>query len=163
MAFLELGASRFLEAQRIASQILQQHPESIRGLMLQGDASMGQRQFDAAREIYKKALEKNPTGVLAVRVHESWTAAGHRKEADDWLAHWLDEHPKEMDARAYMARSLASDGQTRPAIAQYERLLDMDPNSLLAMNNLAWLYQKKKATLVRSPQQSVHSKRGPTT
>ena len=145
LASAELGAGHYGQALTISQQIQKQHPESATGLMLQGDVLMAQRQFAPALKAYEKALAiNNNSGELAIKVHHALAGGGNAKEADARLVRWIDDHPGDLSARHYMAANYAGTGDNKHAIEQYQAILQIDPKNILALNNLAWLYQQEK-------------------
>ena len=147
LASAELRRGRYPEAMNIAQQIQKRHPESTTGFVLQGDALMAQQQFAPALKAYEKALAiNNGSDVLAIKVHQALTGGGNAKEADARLVHWLKNYPSDVPARAYLASSYMSTAQNKQAIEQYQVVLQNDPKNILALNNLAWLYQQEKDT-----------------
>jgi len=72
------------------------------------------------------------------------TLSGDVKGAEKRLNAWLIQYPKDMTARNYAAEIYLNAGRNRDAIVQYETILKTTPNSALALNNLADLYQKEK-------------------
>ena len=141
----QLGAGRYQEAMNLAQQIQKQQPESPAGFGLQGDILMAQKQFAPALKAYEKAFAINDNmGPLAVKMHQALSEGGKAKEADARLANWLKDHPSDIPVRGYLASSYMSGAQNKQAIEQYQVVLQNDPKNILALNNLAWLYQQEK-------------------
>ena len=71
-------------------------------------------------------------------------SAGKAADAAAFANKWINEHPKD----ATMPRLLAEQSQQRKdyvaARAGYERVLDFDPDNIVALNNLAWLLTEEK-------------------
>ena len=106
---------------------------------------MAQKQFAPASKAFEKALAiNNNSGQLAVKMHQALSEGGNAKEADARLVHWLKDHPSDVLVRAYLASSYTSTAQNKQAIEQYQVVLQNDPKNILALNNLAWLYQREK-------------------
>jgi Tfp pilus assembly protein PilF len=105
---------------------------------------MAQKQFAPALRAYEKALAIKNSGPIAVKVHQALSASGNAKEADARLVHWLKDQPSDITARAYLAATYLRAGLNKQAIEQYQLVLQTDPNNILALNDLAWLYQQEK-------------------
>ena len=106
---------------------------------------MAQKQFAPALKAYEKAFAINDNmGPLAVKMHQALREGGKAKEADARLANWLKDHPSDIPVRGYLASSYMSGAQNKQAIEQYQVVLQNDPKNILALNNLAWLYQQEK-------------------
>ena len=71
---------------------------------------------------------------------------------DDALARsgeWLDAHPDDVEVRVTRAGHLVQAEQMSAAIAEYERVLDLAPAHVVALNNLAWY------ALAQDPRRSI--------
>jgi putative PEP-CTERM system TPR-repeat lipoprotein len=144
LASVELSVGHHADALKIVQQIQAQYPESASGFVLQGEILMAQKQFAAALAAYEKALAINNTGLLAVKVHQALRAGGRAKDADARLLLWLNDHPDDVTARVYLAETYMNAGPSRQAVEQFELVLQSNPKNVLALNNLAWLYQQAK-------------------
>jgi putative PEP-CTERM system TPR-repeat lipoprotein len=145
LASAELRTGHYQEAMNIAQQIQKQQPKSPAGFVVQGDLLMAQKQFAPALTAYEKALAvDNNSGPLVVKVHQALREGGNGKEADARLVQWLKDHPGDVPVRAYLASSYLTTAQNKQAIEQYQVVLQNDPKNILALNNLAWLYQQEK-------------------
>jgi tetratricopeptide (TPR) repeat protein len=90
-----------------------------------------------------KWLSKHPddAGVVSA-VARSLTVtnkAEATKMAEDFLNAALERNPKSMPALASLGLLLQSTGREQEAAAINRRILDIDPNDLIALNNLAWV------------------------
>ena len=143
LASLDVGAGHFGEALNIAKQIQKQQAGSASGFVLQGDILMAQKQFVPALRAYEKALAINNSGLIAVKVHQGLSASVNANEANARLDRWLKDQPDNVTARAYLAAAYLRAGSNKQAIEQYQLLLQTDPKNILALNDLAWLYQQE--------------------
>ena len=139
---LESRAGNTEAALQLAAQIAEKQPQSAIGAMLTGDVYMRSRQFDKALDAYKKAVEKEDTGSLALRVFNARNNLGRNDEALQELQKWVDRKDETSVriglASAYIARSRYDD-----AIRESEKLKEKSPNNPVVLNNLAWLYDQK--------------------
>jgi predicted Zn-dependent protease len=92
---------------------------------------------------YKQALARASDSVAAVKQHQSLLKSADEKRADEALLAWLAEHPEDGIARSYLAESFLRRANESSAIQQYEALLAHEPTNRSALNNLAFLYQRK--------------------
>jgi putative PEP-CTERM system TPR-repeat lipoprotein len=143
LASLDVGAGHFGEALNIAKQIQKQQAGSASGFVLQGDIQMAQKQFVPALRAYEKALAINNSGLIAVKIHQVLSASVSANEANARLDRWLKDQPDNVTARAYLAAAYLRAGANKQAIEQYQLLLQTDPKNILALNDLAWLYQQE--------------------
>ena len=56
------------------------------------------------------------------------------------LKDWLDDHPRDIETRAVLASIYLEDKHSKKATAEYERILEDEPEHLRALQNLTWLY-----------------------
>ncbi|MFN7138005.1 MAG: tetratricopeptide repeat protein, partial [Limisphaerales bacterium] len=64
---------------------------------------------------------------------------GRYSEAEHFFLLTLQLTPKNVDAFHYLGVITQKDGRTIPAISCWRKVLELDPNRLEALNNLAWL------------------------
>ena len=67
--------------------------------------------------------------------------AGDKTGAEQGLLQWREKHPKDIVAGLTVASMYQSRGEDKKAISQYEQLLRIKADNVIALNNLAWLYQ----------------------
>tara|TARA_R110002110_G_scaffold91264_2_gene237414 strand:- start:23028 stop:25772 length:2745 start_codon:yes stop_codon:yes gene_type:complete len=129
-----------VEQLRFLRKLDSSHPE-----VLQLDAVRARMDGDMreARELTETAFEKSPTARnLLVYTRQLWLM-GERDSAQDALQGWLEEHPEDVAVGLEMALMYEGRGQLDQAIAQYQRVLDSEPQSITALNNLAWHLREK--------------------
>ncbi len=140
---LELRTGRLKESRLIAKKIRKLAPKAAAGHLLEGDINMVGRQPEKALTFYQKALTLQPAGTLAIRRYHAQRAAGDAATAYKGLGKWLQEHPEDQRVRLSLASIDQIAGRDALAIAHYEKLLTRHPKHIIALNNLAWLYQNK--------------------
>jgi len=59
------------------------------------------------------------------------------------LAQWLAEHPDDVPMRMVLAGAYQGEGKHKEAAGHYEQVIKRQPNNVVALNNLAWLYQEQ--------------------
>ena len=138
----DIRAGKYAAALKVASDFQQRFPKAPEGLLLEGDVAMAQKEFEKASSAYGKAQAVGKTTVGAIKLHGALTLAGKVKQADDGLLQWLHVHPKDVMARNYMGDMLLREGNLKGAEEQYQAVLQVQPDNLAALNNLAVLYQK---------------------
>lgn len=139
---IEMSATRFQDAAKVAREIEAKYPKSASGYGLEGNALMGQKEYAAALKAYEKAFALNQTGLLVVQIHAALDGAGRRAEGDARVAQWLRDHPDDVSVVGYLAGLKLKDRQYADAARQYERLVALDPRNARYHSDLAWLYQK---------------------
>jgi putative PEP-CTERM system TPR-repeat lipoprotein len=112
------------------------------GDILLGDIRMRQRRFGDAATLYRTALDKEPSGPVAIRLYESIAAGGESQAAMKILQDWISAHPDDMPVRQALAEKLHQLGELPEARKQYELILSRRPEDPVLLNNLAFLYWK---------------------
>jgi putative PEP-CTERM system TPR-repeat lipoprotein len=84
----------------------------------------------------------HPSPRIAGRLAELTYAAGKRSAAEAMLVGVIGQEDS-VPARLALGSMYMTDGAFDKAQAQYERALMLGPNDPVALNNLAWLYQRK--------------------
>lgn len=115
-------------------------PES---LALTGALALREGNADLAVRSYKEALAETP----AVREWVLRLADAHRLAGDDGQARatvrdWLDENPGDVNALHLLASWQTAAGESGSAIQTYERILGMQPDDVVALNNAAWFLRQ---------------------
>lgn len=142
LADLALQSGQEEEALNIAGRIQQQHADSAAGYIVEGDIYRRNNQFAKAARAYSKGFQKEQSAPLALRLHKAIKETGDLAAARKPLESWLGQQPDDTKVRTALALALQDAGQTRRAIEQYQRILSIQKDNVVAMNNLAWLYQE---------------------
>ena len=136
---LALRTGKLDEAAKIARELQQSQPKSPAGFSLQGDVLMASNKPHEAASAYQTALDKAPGSATVLKLYAARSRAG-QPDAGATLTTWLDEHPDDAAVRLAYASTLHQAGKRARAVAEYEQVLKAQPGSVLALNNLAWLY-----------------------
>ncbi len=136
---LALRTGKLDEAMKIASLLQHSQPKSPAGFSLAGDVLMARGEPHKAVPAYGTALEKAPASATVLKLYAARSRAGE-SNAVSTLSDWLDEHPGDAAVRLAYASTLHQSGNTARAVTEYEQVLKSQPGSVLALNNLAWLY-----------------------
>jgi len=144
LSSLEASQGNHAEAVKLARAVQVHAAVSPRGFILEGDALLAEKRFAEAVSAYAKAPEKSKDSQLIIRQHQAMLLGNAADKADSMLLGWLQTHPQDMVARAYLAESYIRRKLNAEAIKQYETLLNTVPNNPMVLNNLAILYQQQK-------------------
>lgn len=127
------------KAASIANTLQHDQPKSPAGFSLQGDVLMARNQPQKAATAYGAALDKAPASATVLKLYAARSRAGAANAAAT-LSDWLKEHPDDAAVRLAYASTLHQSGKRAQAVNEYEQVLKAQPGSVLALNNLAWLY-----------------------
>lgn len=139
---IELAAKRLDQAILIARQMQANFPSLPVGYEQEGELQLLQGQPVKAAQLFEKAFGREKSGVRAIKLHQTWAAAGKPQQGMATLQQWHKEHPNDLYTVGYLAQWHLNMQEYKPAALLYERMLKAVPNNLLAMNNLAWAYHK---------------------
>jgi putative PEP-CTERM system TPR-repeat lipoprotein len=153
---LELADNKPDTALGIARQIQAQQPGSPIGFDHEADIHLSQKHYPQAIKAYEQSLAKGAGTAGMMKLHRALFMADDTKAADQRLAAWLKQNPKDMQARAYAAEIYLHGKRNQEAIALYEELHKASPNNALVLNNLANLYQAQKDPRALSTAEQAH-------
>lgn len=137
---LALAVGDVETALEIALELQTDDPSRVDGYVLHGDALMQQGSPALAREAYEKALAISPQSATVIKAAVARRTMGSADDAYRFLHKWTDQHPADAAVRLALAGAYHSAGETANAAKQYEQVLEANPDSVLALNNLAWIY-----------------------
>jgi cellulose synthase operon protein C len=132
------------EAMALVRDMRQQNPKDPMSFGLEGDLEMSRRNYEAAANAYKAALQLGRTTESAVRLHVAQRLAGRQAEADKLAAEWVKERPRDAAFRFHLGDVALGAQNDALAEQHYRAVLEMQPRNALAMNNIAWLMTKQK-------------------
>jgi putative PEP-CTERM system TPR-repeat lipoprotein len=132
------------EALAVAQSVQKQKPNLPDGFKLEGDIWMEQNKPLSALKLYEQAFGMDKTGPLQVNIYQALISAGKTQEANARINQWLQQHPTDLPTRFYLAGSSMSRKQYKPAIEQFEKIIQQAPKNIVALNNLASAYQQDK-------------------
>ena len=141
---LELLDNKPEAALKAAQAIQTAQPTSPLGFDREADIYSSQKRLPQAIKLYEIALGKGATNMTVIKLQRVLRLAGDVNNADKQLANWINQHPQDSAVRDFSAQMNLAQGRNREAIAQYQEVLKLAPNSVVALNNLATLYQKEK-------------------
>jgi Flp pilus assembly protein TadD len=99
------------------------------------EASAGQTA--AAVADLEAAQRLHPSALVAVQLYRVELAA-HAAQPERPLEQWLARAPTDWAVRDFLGDYDLTVDQFRQAIAQYRQVLTVQPNDVVALNNLAW-------------------------
>lgn len=121
--------------------------------LLRGDLALAQGRQAEAMEQFKTAFDVSPTTLTLLNLVDALRASGDERQASEMLAHWLSDHPADIQVRLAQGNIAHRAGDSAAAISQFETALADDPENVVALNNLAFLLQnvdrKRAVTLAR--------------
>jgi putative PEP-CTERM system TPR-repeat lipoprotein len=139
---LLVAEKKMPEAAAALETLAREFPDTIEVLALQGWFATARNQPKEAVAAYRAAFGKlRNTRTLADLALAEWQAED-RNGAVATLEDWLRSYPADVRARIMVAEFYLVQKQDEAAIRHLEAVLKIQPQNVLAMNNLAWLYRK---------------------
>jgi Flp pilus assembly protein TadD len=117
-------------------------PDRADAQALEGDYLRQAKRPADAMAAYERAFQSHPSLLLADRVANAAARAGKPAEGAKVLADWADAHPGDVGAKLLLAASNLQQKKYAEAKPLYETVLKAQPDNILALNDLAWLYQR---------------------
>jgi putative PEP-CTERM system TPR-repeat lipoprotein len=137
------------QAASVARDIQKQRPNEAIGYLLEGDIHAAQKKWAEAAAAYRSGLAHGASTDLAIKLHMALVAAAGN-EADRFAAAWLKDFPNASGFRVYLAQTATAAKDYRTAALHYRKVLESAPESVLALNNLAWVEsQLKEPTAIK--------------
>jgi tetratricopeptide (TPR) repeat protein len=124
----------------LAKQMQQSQPDIAVGYELEGIALMSQKSYTRASRSFRMAWDRAPSSKLAIKLSASLKLSGQQASATQPLTDWLSEHPEDTRVRQLLGTTWMELGETDKAIETYEQVIRDEPDNVVALNNLAWLY-----------------------
>jgi putative PEP-CTERM system TPR-repeat lipoprotein len=139
LALAQLLSGKPDEALKEAKSLQTTMPKLAAGFALEGDVQVATQQWPQAERAYRDALKVEPASeALAIKLHTTLNRAGKAAEAEAMAKKWLAEHPKDASFRMYLAERALADKNLRSAVTLYQAVVALQPDNIVALNNLAW-------------------------
>ena len=137
---LHLAAGRADEALALARGMQKRQPTSANGFAYEGGVQASLKQWAAAAAAFRAGLKIEPARTeLAVKLHEVLGALAQPAEAARLAAAWRKDHPKDFVFLTYLGDLALKRQDYAQAEADFQAVAALRPDSVLALNNIAWL------------------------
>ena len=147
---IALKTSGVAGAVATAHQLSEKYPKLATAPALEGDAYLAGKEYDKADDAYGKAMQQAPSVMLALRLAQAKAAAGNKDAAAGVLRDWMSKHPDDGAVATVLSGFDLAAQRFDQAKAELERALQTAPQNVVALNNLAWLYQRSGDSRARS-------------
>ena len=125
--------------------LAKREPRNPGVLALKGAVEASAGQTAAAVADLEAAQRLHPSALVAVQLYRVELAA-HAAHPEQALVQWLARAPKDWPVRDLLGDYyLIVAKAPRRAIAQYRQVIALEPNNVVALNNLAWALNKIRA------------------
>ena len=127
------------DAVNVARQIQSQRPDLPLGFSLEGDVQVAGGNWEQAIPPFEQALERSRTADVSVKLHRAQVRAGKPDDAARTAQALLEQQPEDVLMRTYLAEYALAQGRFGDAEGLYRKIIEIQPNNALALNNLAWV------------------------
>lgn len=120
------------------AELRQIAPENSDVLKLEAALAQQKGDNETALRLLESILEREPAAgnVIALATHKN--SVGDVQGAIEQLQRWVVSHPKDVGVREKLAEIYGRNNQLGGVIYQYRKILETDPDNVIALNNLAW-------------------------
>jgi len=140
---LESREGNYPAARKYIEDLKKMDEKSPLAYVLEGRLFMVERKPQDALNSYKKAREFGAKSTrFAIEYSRAYAAMGDKENATKILTDWLARNEKNLNIRHVLASDYLQAGSYTEAIEQYDYILNIDANNVVALNNNAWLYSK---------------------
>lgn len=147
---------RIDKALAVARALQQRRPQDASGYRIEGDLLGRTRQWDGAVAAFRKAVARAKPADAALRLHGALMMAGRTPDAAAFAQEWSQAHPADAGFQLYLAEAAMLGGDIDRAEAAYRRVVELRPESPVALNALAYLaVQRGKPGALELAQKAV--------
>jgi putative PEP-CTERM system TPR-repeat lipoprotein len=149
LAWAQLGKTYLLwnrpdEALAEARGLQKSQPDKALGYALEGEILSAQGRWNDAATVFEKGLTHQASPVLAARAYAMLLRAGRKDDAAALATNWIKQNPKDASIPTMLAEESQHANNIPAATAGYQRVLEIDPDNAVALNNLAWIMIENK-------------------
>lgn len=127
-----------------AKELQKRMPGSSAGYLLEGDAEASRKAWPAAKLAYQTALSRADGRNVVPRVYfTTLKAAGDPKLAVRFADEWLRANPRDVNLRGLLGSEAMLEGRHADAEQHFRSIVEIEPQSSAALNNLAWLLTER--------------------
>jgi tetratricopeptide (TPR) repeat protein len=131
------------QAREILSDVKQAHPDSPAPFVVEARHFERQEEFQQAADLYELALAKSRSPDLEVSYAQALNRDGQQAKAMESLTAAQERFPDSQALLTNLAIMQQQTGATDEAAETYARLIELSPNNVIALNNLAWIYHEQ--------------------
>ena len=131
------------EAIAEARRLQREHPKAGLGFALEAELLAAQKKFAEALPLMREAIARAPAPGLASRQYAMLVMAGRMSDANAFADRWSKEHPKDAGFLSMVGQQRQAAKDIAGATAAYRAALEIDPDNVIVLNNLAWLLNEQ--------------------
>ena len=140
LATVEQSNGNYDRAMKLAEEVIKVAPDSAVGYVLKGDTMLATQKDKQALASFDKAWSITKSRDIALRRFKVTRKIYSIEQAAPVLAGWLEREPDDTGVMLVLATAYITDKQNSKAVPYFEKLFELEPDNIIAVNNLAWLY-----------------------
>jgi cellulose synthase operon protein C len=140
LSVLDVKAKNYQTALERVKVLVAKQPNDPDALVLEGDVDESVGRYGDAATAYAEAQQRRPDAAVLVRLFEARHRAGTPKPEQP-LQQWLAENPNDFAVRRVLGAYYLGERDLKQAAREFEAVLAQSPNDIVALNDLAWVYQ----------------------
>ena len=110
---------------------------------LKGGVLMGAQRYKDAVSAFRAEYQRNPSSILVVALAQALNAAGDANGASTELLKWQADHPDDPAVAQLLGTLDITAHRYDTSERNFQIALKAQPNDIVALNNLAWIFQQK--------------------
>jgi len=153
-------AGDYETAQTLLADVQMQDPEMYLLPFMKGEGALRQEKWEEAGREFRNCLKLNPNFDQAMTgLAQALAKSGNSAEAKIWLQRAIKQNPQDFRAWYELAHIEADSADKSPAIADYKKVLAIQPSFSMAHRDLGMLYFGQKNYSQAAPylSQATHS------
>ena len=131
------------EALELANKIDKQFPKLVLGKLLKGDVYLAEKELDKAVDMYQQAYKIQPNDRVLFTLADLMMVQKKQPEAIKLLKNALEKNKKDLGIHFKLATIYQQQNDIKQAEAHYNAMLTEQPDNVLALNNLAFIYSQQ--------------------
>ncbi len=137
---LLLKAGQAEASQEALNQLTYQQQQTPAALQQQGYIYLVQQNWDSAINTLDKLYQSYPSTQTATLLIRAYKGAGNNDKAIAFIEGAIEKYQDEAAPLKLQLAELQMQANPQQALAEYQQILQQQPNNIIALNNLAWIY-----------------------
>ncbi len=141
-AKLALGNNRIEEFLQHMERLELLSPNNSEVILLQAAAAQNDGDVSKAVTLAERAFINAPVPATIKALAIYTEVGGDRVGAQEFYRTWLSQIPDDVEITLALAQSLQSSNDVPEAVTLYKKLLQLEPDNIAALNNIAWMLRE---------------------
>ncbi|RYY77045.1 MAG: tetratricopeptide repeat protein [Gammaproteobacteria bacterium] len=137
---VEIASHNYVEAQKLLDSFPQTESNANVRYFLQGVIKANEGKADEAIKFYLKSWAAKPVETVAASIADYYGKNNMTDALNEFYEDWVVKLPNSARGATLKAMKEQHLNHNELAVQWYEKAISISPNSLIALNNLAWLY-----------------------